>query len=138
MVDYEKIKKLVEGEIDKITALPEMNDTTLSHLDKLVDILKDVEEMEIGGNSQRTMYGYYDDGVAPESSNSYRGGNSYRNGSNYRYGNSYRNNGRSMRGYSMNSGRDEFMEHLEMAMDTAQTERERQAIQELMNEMTKM
>lgn len=148
IMDYSKIKKLVECEIDKISAIPEMNDTSLAHLDKLVDIIKDIDEIEgremsIDGYSQRTMYGYYDDGVIPDGANSYRNGMSYRN---YRGGNSYRgnrmyNNGSSytgMRGYSMHGGKDELMDHLEMAMNSAQSEQERQAIKELMNEMSNM
>lgn len=145
-MDYSKVRKLVECEIDKISALPEINDTHLAHLDKLVDIIKDIDEIEgnemsMDGYSQRTMYGYYDDGVIPDGANSYRNGMSYRN---YRGGNSYRgnrmyNNGSSygMRGYSMH-GKDGLMDHLEMAMDSAQTEQERQAIKELMNEMNRM
>lgn len=137
MADYEKLKKMVECELDKISALPELTDTTLMQLDKLIDIVKDIEELEgemmpIGGASQRTMYGYYDDGVTMDGRTSSRGGRSY--GMSYNNGMSY-DNGRMNRGYSMNGS---LMDHLHAAMDTAQNDRERNAIQELVNKMNNM
>lgn len=130
MVDYEKIRKMVECELDKIAALPELNDTTLMQVDKLVDIAKDINELEsqgmsFGGNSQRSYGG------------SYNGQNSYRSGRES-YG-SY-NNGRSYnqgynQGYSMHGSRDALMESLNVAMDNAQNDHERNAIRELMNKI---
>ncbi|MCR5503423.1 MAG: hypothetical protein K6F53_10475 [Lachnospiraceae bacterium] len=104
---YEDVKCLVESEIDIISKKTEMSEQDLMSLDKLIDIVKDlheVEAMETNGYSGKVVmpyYGYigYDDG------NSYgRGGN--RNGSNYNQGN-YAQNGNSGRNYA-NSGRNSY------------------------------
>lgn len=139
MFDYEKALKLVDCEIDKITTQPELNDASLSNLYKLADVRKDLaesmeKEMGMNGNSMRTMYGYYDDGVMPRDSNSYRGMNSY--GYNgrimYRDGNSYAMNGRSMNYNGGYSGKAMMFDHLEQAMQEASTEKEREAIRQVM------
>lgn len=106
---FNGIREMVNCELMKMTQKGELDKAMLESLDKLVDILKDLDEIENGG-------GY-----------SQRG---------YDYGNSYRympyNNG----GYARNSGNrysrhgnDMTIDHLYKAMDQAQSEVERQAIQ---------
>lgn len=135
MKDAEKLYKLLDCEMDKIAAKPELNDATLSNLYKLVDVKKDLleiekKEMEIdemeSGNSNRVMYtdNYARGGNG--SMNSYRrGGNSYRRGSRYGYD-----------GYSMDDGGDVF-DYLEDAMSHARTEQEREAIRQAMMKLDK-
>lgn len=138
MADYEKIRKLLECEIDKIGSKPELNDASLANLYKLVDVMKDLGEIEkndweMNGMSGRTMVGYYDDGIRGNSQRGYDNRMMYNNGTSYGMG-GY--GGRSYGGYSMNDG--SVIQHLEMAMNNAKNDRERQAIQELMNKMGNM
>lgn len=135
MKDSEKLYKLLDCEMEKIAAKPELNDATLSNLYKLVDVKKDLleiekKEMEIdemeSGNSYRVMYA----DNYPRSGNSNR--NSYRRG-----GNSNRRGGRYYSdGYSMDDGGDVF-DYLEDAMSHARSEQEREAIRQAMMKLDK-
>ena len=127
MVDYGKIDKLLDCEMEKIAAKPELNDASLSNLYKLVDVKKDLteiaaKELEMetmldGGNSNR----YYNNGSSYYAGNSYRRGGG--GGRSYARGTSRRNYG-----YSMDDGvDDEMLEHLENAMRRAGSEQEREA-----------
>lgn len=104
---FHGIREMVNCELMKMNQKGELDKSMLESLDKLVDILKDLDEIENGGGgySQRRMYYDYDNG------------NSYRNYS--------RNDGYNNRGYSRHSA----VDHLYKAMDQAQSESERQAIQ---------
>lgn len=100
---FNGIREMVNCELMKMTQKGELDKSMLESLDKLVDILKDLDEIENGtiGYSQRRMYNY-----------------------DYDNRNSYRSNGR----YSRH-GNDAVLDHLYKAMDQAQSEPERQAIQ---------
>lgn len=138
MVDYNRVRDLVECEIEKIGKQEQLNETSLHFLDKLVDIRKDIDEIEMNDG----IADYYEDWVD--------GGSSYtrgRNGSSYRRGRSYargRNGGASYRrgyngyGNSYSSGNDETIEHLHMAMDAAQTDAERESIRKVIEKMEAM
>jgi len=121
-MDYDKLHDLVDCEIDKIANKPELNDSLLANLYKLVDVKKDlfeIEEMEIGGDNQ--------------SGNSYRYGGSYRSGNR---GYSRRGSNMSYRydnGYSMDNDNSSYA-HLEEAMKHASSEQEREAIRKLINQ----
>lgn len=91
----DKLCKQIDTEIEKIANMPSLNDATLANLYKLIDVKKDLLEIEekemelgadmyqgnsmrssyrnMGGNSNRMPARYYDDGY---SMNGY-GGNSY-------------------------------------------------------------
>ena len=136
-MNAEKLHKLLDCEIDKIGAKPELNDASLQNLYKLVDVKKDLmeiaeKEMEIedmeSGNSNR-YYNYADNG------NSYRrGGMSMNSGRIYARGGSSRRN----YGYSMDSGSgDEMFDYLEEAMRHASSEQEREAIRQTMMKLDK-
>lgn len=136
-MNAEKLHKLLDCEIDKIGAKPELNDASLQNLYKLVDVKKDLmeiaeKEMEIedmeSGNSNR-YYNYADNG------NSYRrGGMSMNGGRMYARGGSSRRN----YGYSMDSGNgDEMFDYLEEAMRHASSEQEREAIRQTMMKLDK-
>lgn len=134
-MNVEKLHKLLDCEIDKIGAKPELNDAALSNLYKLIDVKKDLteiaeKEMEMdeieSGNSNR----YYD------------GGNSYRRGGmNMNGGRIYARGGSSRRnyGYTMDSGMggDEMFDYLEEAMRHASSEQEREAIRQTMMKLDK-
>lgn len=136
-MNAEKLHKLLDCEIDKIGAKPELNDASLQNLYKLVDVKKDLmeiaeKEMEIedmeSGNSNR-YYNYADNG------NSYRrGGMPMNSGRMYARGSSSRRN----YGYSMDSGNgDEMFDYLEEAMRHASSEQEREAIRQTMMKLDK-
>ena len=124
MVDYNVIRDLVECEIEKIGKSEQLNETTLHFLDKLVDIRKDIDEIEMNDG----IADYYEDwadnnkrGLGSSYRRSYSRGRTYRRG----YGNSY-------------GGNDDTMEHLHMAMNSAQSESEREAIRKVIEKMESM
>lgn len=91
-MDMDRICKLLDCELDKISSKTELNDANLANLYKLVDIKKDLleieeKEMELGdmesGNSNRYMPMYDTRGNSNRMSNYRRGGNSYRRGNRY-------------------------------------------------------
>lgn len=116
METYDNIRKLVDCELEKIGKMNELNPTSLENVYKLVDILKDLDEVEgkkmDDGYSQRYM---------PDM------GNSYRRNMNYGRGNSYN------RSYNSRGG--SLRDHLEQALDEAKTERERETIMRMMDEI---
>ena len=133
-MNTEKLHKLLDCEIDKIGAKPELNDATLGNLYKLIDVKKDLleiakDEIEIddmeSGNSNRMIY---------------NNGSSYRNGNSYRMygrgGNSSRRYNYNDGGYSMDGG-DQMFDHLEEAMRHANSEQEREAIRQVMMKLDK-
>lgn len=126
MDSMDRLKDMLQCEIDKIADQGELTAGSLETIGKLLDAVKDISEinaMDDYGYSQRG-YGrpmYYDE--------------SYNNG-----GSSYR--GRSMRGgmsrrgrYSYDDGRDYMIDQLEQMMEQAGTEKERQAIQKCIKQM---
>lgn len=99
---YEDTKELVEKEIDEIVKKGEMSPTELEQLYKLIDIAKDIceiEEDKMGGVSGRVSYGTmpYWGQISYEDSSYGRNG---RSGTNYNQNGSGRNynNGRSSYG----------------------------------------
>lgn len=111
---YEDTKMMVEKEIEAIVKKEEMSPADLDNLDKLIDIAKDVcelDEMKTGGYSGRANYAnyasygampYYGYGAIMYDDNQWSGnrfgdnrGSSYGNNSGARYarGNSGANNG---------------------------------------------
>ncbi len=87
----DKLCKQIDNEIDKIANMPSLNDATLANLYKLIDIKKDLleieeKEMELGmgefeggmSNAYRPSYNTYRGGNQGGGSNRGRGGNSRR------------------------------------------------------------
>lgn len=132
MANMDSIKKLIDAEIDKIASMPSLTDAAVCTLDKLIDIKKDINELEdhdMVGYSQRAYGLYYDDGM--------RNNNSYRMPM---YPDRHYDRGRDMydRGRSYNdgySGDERMAEHLRKAMDMAQDETDREAIRKLMSKI---
>ena len=113
---FDAIREMINCELEKMTKRGELDKAMLDNLDKLVDVLKDLDEIE--GKGSMDDMGMY--------SNRYRG-NSYgmmpRGG--YYYDGGYnRNDGM----YSRNNGSNPVVDHLYKAMDQAQTDSEKQAI----------
>lgn len=123
---YETLREMIENEIDTITKKGALDEKSLMCLDKLVDIRKDLMEIE-GGNADSGQ------SYIGGNRNSYGSSRSYGNSGNYqRYGGSYRG-GNSYRGYSRDGG--DMIDRLEEMMDQATTEREREAIRRCMESM---
>ena len=133
MANMEGLKKLVDSELDKIAGMPQLSDAAVCTLDKLIDIRKDINEVEMdemnGGYSQKGYGLYYDDGMRYYNGNSYRmpmrreyydGGRSYNDGRMYDGG---------------YSGVERMRDHLRMAMDAAQDETDREMIRKVMSKL---
>ena len=124
---FDKLRDMIGSEMDQITARGELDENSLACTYKMVDILKDLGEIEMndGGYSQRYMPQY--------PMNSYgMGGNSYRNNNTMYRGNSYRNSYNGMGGYSRTG---DTMDKLHQMMNEAQTEHERETIRRVMETM---
>lgn len=137
---YEDVKELVEDEIHKIVKRDDIDEQSLMHLDKLVDIAKDVDtifamndysEEEENGYSQARRPRYYNDGnMMPMN-----GGNSYQrrdgmgrySNNRYSYDNRYSGGGYSREG--------ELANRLQGLMGEATTEREREAIRNALSQI---
>lgn len=138
MGTYENIRDLIMCELEEITRGGKMDPNMAHYIGELVDIIKDVDEIEMKEGIYEQEYAqkypvYYDDG------------NSYRNGPNImrgRGGYSGRRYGRGMmrpytRGgmYSRDEGKMNLIEKLEHAMNEATEESDRVAIQKLIDKM---
>ncbi len=138
---YDLKDKLCE-ELDEIARKPEMGAGDLELAHKLTDTIKNIDKIcmleEEGGYSQEGGDG-----------GSYGNGSSYANRGQHRVRAHYsrdgggdggyssrRGGGRdgSSRGYSRDDGRSEMMEHIEMAIDSAD-ERDREKIKRFMREL---
>ena len=137
---YEDVKELVEDEIHKIVKKDDIDEQGLMHLDKLVDIAKDIDTIfamndyseNEGGYSQMRRPMYYNDGdMMPMNGNSYQRRDSmgrYSNRYNWNKGYDNRYNG----GYSREG---ELANRLHSLMDEATTDRERDAIRNALNQI---
>lgn len=127
---YDQTQEMLVCELEKITKKNELTPSALEFLDKIVDIIKDLDEISMneeermsdtkGGYSQRSMPRYY-----------YGRASSYRD-------DSYHRNETGMRdgsGYSRGSSRSQMLDHLYMAMDTAINEDERKRVQRMIDEL---
>lgn len=141
MREFDGIKDMVYCEIDEISRQGKLDMNTLKALGELVDILKDIGSVEMfeegievqdegygysqmnsynrnGGYSQRRTPVYYNDG------------NSYRNGRGMNNGYSRRN-----RGYSYDGDKDHMIEKLNNLMMEASDQKDKEAIQRLIEQM---
>jgi len=126
---FEDLRAIVMKEIDEINKKGELDENTLVCAYKLIDIVKDIHEIDEkmnGGYSQTSMYPHMMYG------NSY--GNSYANRNRDSMGRYSRDGYNSYRGYSR-EGDSDMMAKLEHMMNTAASETERQVLQRVMNQM---
>ena len=128
---YENAQEMMICELDKLIQKKEVSPTTLEYMDKIVDIIKDLDEILDGEEARMT------DGNSQRGYNRYYGRNSYRSGDSY--GNYMRNNSRNnmngLDGNSQGNGKKEMLDHLYMAMDSSSNEDERKRIQRMISEI---
>ena len=129
MESMDRLKDMLQCEIDKIADQGELTAGSLETIGKLLDAVKDISEinaMDDYGYSQRgygRMPMYYEGSYEGAT----RGGRSSRRGGNG--GNSRR------MGYSYDDGKDYMIDQLEQMMDQAGSEKERQAIMKCIRQM---
>lgn len=131
---HELKEKLCE-ELDEIARKPEMGAGDLEIIHKLTDTIKNLDKIEMLEDGGYSQAGYRDGG------SSYNRGSSYANrGKHYVRGHysreGYSNEGRGSRGgYSRNDAKEAMMEQMEMLMDQAGSEREREAIRRCISQL---
>ena len=127
---YELKDKLCK-ELDEIARKPEMGAGDLEIIYKLTDTIKNLDKIEMledGG-------GYSQAGDWEIEGRAYNRGNSYARRKRDSMGR-YSRDGRGGRGgYSRNDAKEAMMEQMEMLMDQAGSEREREAIRRCMGQL---
>ncbi len=142
METFESIKDMVYCELDEISRQGKLDMNTVKVLGELVDILKDlgtVEMFEEGINVQEDDYSY---GYGRSYGDMNNGYSQRRMPIYYNNGNSYRS-GRSMtdgysrrgRGYSYDDSKTHMVEKLNHLMMEATDQKDKDAIQHLINQM---
>ncbi len=130
----EDLKYKLHEELAEIARKPEMSAGDLEATHKLTDTIKNIDKIcmleDDGGYSRAGEW-------EADIRGNYGHGNSYRNrDSRGRYS---RDGGMSYNrgGYSRDGGREKMLEHLEKAMDSATTDREREDIRRMMDKLEK-
>lgn len=119
---YNRIFDMLNCEIEKIENKGELNQASLDNLDKLVDIIKDLQTIEAMNFAEERNYGY------SNGMDSNRGRMMYNDG-----GASYGRYYRGRNGYSYDNNRNGMIEHLQRAMDQATSEDERNEIRQMID-----
>lgn len=128
---YEKLRDLLEGEIDEIVKGGSLDKEKLHCLYEMVDVIKDIGEIDDHDTGYSMGRMYYDPMMGYSGANRNRDSmgrysrNGYSRGGTYSGGNSYR-------GYSRTG---DTMGNLQRMMDEAQTDQERDAIRRVMEMM---
>ena len=130
-MDFNHVKDMIYREIDEISEQNQLTIECVEALGELVDILKDIAEIE-------AMENYGDNGYSNNGGYSQRGGkymryydgNSYGGYSGNSYRGSYRRNG-----YSREDGRQYMISELERMMNEAQNESDKMEIKKLVDKM---
>lgn len=121
MDTLDKIYDMMYCELDDLSKKDKLDTKDVELIDKFVDIIKDINEIEsspnMGGYSQMNNRG---------NSYGYRM-NRYNRGSSY---------GRGGNGYSRNDSKEMMLDHLQDIMDMAVDERDRKAVEKLMSQMS--
>ena len=131
---YELKDKLCK-ELDEIARKPEMGAGDLEIIHKLTDTIKNLDKIEMLEDGGYSQAGYRDGG------SSYNRGSSYANrGKHYVRGHysrdGYSNEGRGSKGgYSRHDAKEAMMEQMEMLMEQAGSEREREAIRRCISQL---
>lgn len=132
-----ELKDKLQDELDEIARKPEMSAGDLETVHKLTDTIKNIDKI-----CALEEAGDYSEAGDWEGRGSYNRGSSYANrGKHYVRGHysrdSYSNRGDYSRdgGYSRHDAKEHMMEELELLMDKAGSEREREAIRRCMNQL---
>ena len=128
-MDYmHDLKEKLCDELEEIARKPEMGAGDLEIIHKLTDTIKNLDKIEMledGGYSQAGDW-------EMEGRGSYGRGSSYRNQRRDSRGRYSRDRGRM---YSRADGKEHMMEQMEMLMEQAGSEREREAIRRCMGQL---
>lgn len=131
---HELKEKLCE-ELDEIARKPEMGAGDLEIIHKLTDTIKNLDKIEMLEDGGYSQAGYRDGG------SSYNRGSSYANRGKHYVRGHYSRDGYSMEGrghrggYSRHDAKEAMMEQMEMLMEQAGSEREREAIRRCMSQL---
>ena len=131
---YELKDKLCK-ELDEIARKPEMGAGDLEIIHKLTDTIKNLDKIEMLEDGGYSQAGYRDGG------SSYNRGSSYANRGKHYVRGHYSRDGYSMEGrgnrggYSRHDAKEAMMEQMEMLMDQAGSEREREVIRRCMSQL---
>lgn len=135
-MDYmHELKEKLCEELDEIARKPEMGAGDLEIIHKLTDTIKNLDKIEMLEDGGYSQAGYRDGG------SSYNRGSSYANrGKHYVRGHysrdGYSVEGRGNRGgYSRHDAKEAMMEQMEMLMEQAGSEREREAIRRCISQL---
>ena len=125
MDTLDRIYDMMYCELDDISKKDKLDTKDVELIDKFVDIIKDIDEIEMKFDG-----GYSNNG-------GYSGSNGMRtmryNRSNMYPRNSY---GRSMNGYSRGDNKEMLLSHLEDIANMAVDEKDRMAVEKLMSQMS--
>ena len=128
------LKEKLFVELDVISNKPEMGAGDLELAHKLTDTIKNIDKIcaleENGGYS-----GTYSSDGDWMTRGSYNRGSSYANRGKHYVRGHYSRDGYSNRGYSRGDSREHMMEQLENMMQSAVSEREKEAIQRCMDQL---
>ena len=131
---HELKEKLCE-ELDEIARKPEMGAGDLEIIHKLTDTIKNIDKIDMLEDGGYSQAGYRDGG------SSYNRGSSYANRGKHYVRGHYSRDGYSMEGrgnrggYSRHDAKEAMMEQMEMLMEQAGSEREREAIRRCISQL---
>lgn len=126
MDTLDKIYDMMFCELDEIAKKEKLDSKDVELIDKFVDIIKDIDEIS----------GYQDNGYSQMNGGNYMRGRSGRMMPMYGRGSYAR--GRSMNnGYSRDESKEMMLDHLQEVMDMAVDEKDRRAVERLMDQMSK-
>lgn len=135
---YESLQDMLEREVEKIVQRGELDQNSLCNLDKLIDVIKDTEEI----TAMRNYGGEYSGGRMNYNngySNRYydnRNMNRYQYDDHYSNGMSYGQNGmNSNNGYSGHGDKNHMLSLMHEAMDMASTNEEREEIRQMIRKI---
>lgn len=116
---------MLNEEMDRILATGSMDKEKLCLIGEIVDVMKDIKEIDMPEDMGNSYTGY----------NSYGRGGSYNSYGSYAGGGNggYSQRRYSMRGRSMDSERDHIMSKMEQFMNQASNENERQLVRRIMD-----
>ena len=129
------LKEMLSAELEEIARKPEMGAGDLEIIHKLTDTIKNLDKIEMLEDDGYSQAGYRDGG------SSYNRGSSYANRGKHYVRGHYSRDGYSMEGrgnrggYSRHDAKEAMMEQMEMLMDQAGSEREREAIRRCMSQL---
>lgn len=131
----DKLRDKLCDELDEIARKPEMSAGDLETAHKLTDTIKNIDKIEMLEDGGYSQAGYRDGG------SSYNRGSSYANRGKHYVRGHYSRDGYSMEGrgnrggYSRHDAKEAMMEQMEMLMEQAGSEREREAIRRCISQL---